>query len=382
MDGMKKPRVAIVNCFVAWKDRLDMVIEYFEGKGYEVNVIHSNFDHMQKIKFSTTDSRYKMIDVKPYYKNMSLKRIVSHIKFSKDAFKEVALNDYKIVYVFAPPNYLIKEAAQYKKKKCNDNVIAIDLIDMWPESIPLKMFRNNFFFKLWSGYRDSFIDYADIILTECDYYFEILQAKMDARKHYTLHWASKDYQQSTELPLCSEPLYIAYLGSINNIIDIDLIIAILTNLKKNRDVVFEIVGDGEKRNLLLSKLINHGIKYNYHGKVYDPEKKKLIFDKCHYALNIMKDNVKVGLTMKSIDYFRYELPIINSIPGDTYKLINDYGIGLNIDRKNLNYTINELLRISTEDLRIMKANTHIVYKKFFSEDAFIDKLDSAFSKHI
>ena len=37
----------------------------------------------------------------------------------------------------------------------------------------------------------------------------------------------------------------------------------------------------------------------------------------------MKQEVFVGLTMKSIDYFEAGLPIINNIHGDTWNIVKD-----------------------------------------------------------
>ena len=59
-------------------------------------------------------------------------------------------------------------------------------------------------------------------------------------------------------------------------------------------------------------------------------KKKQIFDKCHFGLNIMKDTVCVGLTAKSIDYFQAGLPILNSIQIDTKDIVNKNLFGFNV----------------------------------------------------
>jgi len=68
----------------------------------------------------------------------------------------------------------------------------------------------------------------------------------------------------------------------------------------------------------------------YHGICYDREKKQEIFDGCHFGLNIMKPSVCVGLSMKSLDYFEYGLPMLHSIPGDTWQIIEKEQTGLNV----------------------------------------------------
>lgn len=100
-----------------------------------------------------------------------------------------------------------------------------------------------------------------------------------------------------------------------------------------RKVQFHIIGDGEGRDNFLRAVKNTGCEVLYYGVVYDETEKIKILAPCDYGVNMMKDSVSVGLTIKSIDYFSYGLPIINNIKGDTWELVRKYGIGVNIDGK-------------------------------------------------
>ena len=51
--------------------------------------------------------------------------------------------------------------------------------------------------------------------------------------------------------------------------------------------------------------------------------------RCHFGFNLMKPDVRVGLTMKSVDYFRHDLPILNNIPADTAELVDREQVGVN-----------------------------------------------------
>ena len=116
-----------------------------------------------------------------------------------------------------------------------------------------------------------------------------------------------------------------------------------------------------------------GASVVYHGKIYDPQAKQDIFDKCHFGLNIMKNCVCVGLTMKSIDYFQHGLPIINNIPGDTAEIINKYKVGINID-KDLKSScfLNDILN----NLNCYIKQKYIyVLNEIFSVKNFYNKLD-------
>ena len=66
--------------------------------------------------------------------------------------------------------------------------------------------------------------------------------------------------------------------------------------------------------------------------------------------------------MKSLDYFEAGLPIINNIHGDTWKLIDEYGVGINYN--------NGILKIND----IERGNVRNFYERYFSIDVFAKKV--------
>jgi glycosyltransferase involved in cell wall biosynthesis len=145
-----------------------------------------------------------------------------------------------------------------------------------------------------------------------------------------MYWPKE--MDAPELEWTSEPdvLTAVYLGSMNHIIDIDGIVDLLSRVKKKMKVKLHIIGDGESRDRFLSALDEARIGYEFHGFVYEEAEKMKIFSQCDFGINMMKSAVCVGLTMKSVDYFCYGLPIINNIPGDTWVLVEQYDAGVNV----------------------------------------------------
>ena len=86
----------------------------------------------------------------------------------------------------------------------------------------------------------------------------------------------------------------------------------------------------------------------------------------------MKNEVCVGLTMKSIDYLSFGLPIINNIPFDTWNIVNKYNCGINIDSFNLDKNILEILKIKTNKNKMIEYhnNSFFTYKSLFSVTSF------------
>ena len=81
----------------------------------------------------------------------------------------------------------------------------------------------------------------------------------------------------------------------------------------------------------------------------------------------------MGLTMKSIDYFCYGVPMINSIQGDTWRLIEDYGIGVNCDRKDADKCAEKIIE-SAEKIQQKRGIIRELYRRLFTREAMEEVL--------
>lgn len=323
--------VVIVNAFDTYEHRVRLLYDVFKENGDSVKVLTSNFRHFEKIKRTENIEGFQFFDAEPYKKNLSYQRLHSHYKLSKDIFKSLDNEpDIDILWVLIPPNSFAKDAALYKKAHPKVKLI-FDLIDLWPETMPIGLMKKFFPFSVWKNLRNNNLKFADTIVTECNLYQKTLKEILKGKIVETLYLARPlvSYEPHLDLPL--NQVNLCYLGSINNIIDIDAIVKIVSNIKKNKPVTLHIVGDGEKKDQLVTAVKSRGGVVILHGKVYDRAEKQRIFDSCHYGLNIMKPSVCVGLTMKSMDYLEFGLPLINNIQGDTWDIIEQNRIGYNID---------------------------------------------------
>ncbi|MDO4439416.1 MAG: glycosyltransferase [Eubacteriales bacterium] len=337
-------KAIIVNSSTNFEYRVNLIYDYLTGKGYDVTVIASDFIHSSKTKRSSAEYPYNLINTYPYRKNISIQRLYSHYKFSKDAFEEIKDIRADILYLLIPQNSNAELAKKYKSLYPKSRII-MDIVDMWPESLPVKG-TELFPFSLWARVRNRNLRYADLIYTECRYYQEKLKKYAKDVPMYYFPWLKKyelkvenDEMNKRETKIKTEDrnktedkvIKLFYLGSVNNIIDMDKIEAIIATIRKYALVELHIVGKGERMELFKERAEASGAKLVYYGAVYDEQEKKRIMDSCDFGLNIMKDTVCVGLTMKSIDYMASGLPIINNIPGDTHELIAKYHMGINID---------------------------------------------------
>jgi glycosyltransferase involved in cell wall biosynthesis len=372
-------KAVIVNCFDTYEDRVDLVHEFFKGQGYDVTVIHSDFRHFKKVHRKGEKEDFVFVKSNPYYKNLSVARLSSHYKYAGDAFKIVEDINPDLLYVFVPPNSLAKFAAKYKQKHKKVKLI-FDLIDLWPETMPIGKAKSFPPFTLWGAIRDKSLKYADFVITECDLYQTVLGDALKGVKTETVYLAKKEIDVVSNPQLSKDEIHIAYLGSINNIIDIPKIKEIIEAIKEVKPVTLHIIGDGESKQELIDEAKAAGATVEYHGKIYDPQEKQDIFDQCYFGLNIMKDSVCVGLTMKSIDYFQHGLPIINNIPADTAEIVEKYGVGVNVRNERMSDLVNVITNFSRNNLVVMRNKSCILYNKMFSLSYFERSLSRVLNK--
>ena len=155
----------------------------------------------------------------------------------------------------------------------------------------------------------------------------------------------------------------SYLGSMNNIIDIDGICGVIQFfMGTGKTCELHAIGDGESREMFEEAVKNIGCVAMFYGAIFDEFEKIRILAPCDYAFNMMRENISVGLTIKSIDYLSYGLPLINNIKGDTWKLVEDCGIGMNVST--------DAMSLDSYDHSVVLE----VFKKNFSKERFVESV--------
>lgn len=359
-------KAVIVNCSDTFEYRVDMVYDCLKNMGWQIEVIASDYMHIEKKKRVIDKADYISVNTIPYKKNISLKRLYSHYDFAKKAKKLLADKSFDLLYLVVPANSVATIAKKYKENK---NVkIIIDIIDLWPESLPIKG-TDKFPFSMWANVRNENLKYADYIITECDLYRQKLKKVLAGKKVETIYWCHKNnHREYVPTSTLSNELTLCYLGSVNNIIDIPRIGEIVQELAEKQSVTVKLIAAGEKKQELIAVLKTSGAKVVDCGKVYEYDKKKEIIDTCHYGINIMKSTVNVGISMKSIDYLEMGLPIINSLEGDLGRIIEENSCGVNTFDEEC---ISQISNYSDKNMRQNSAN---VYREKFSSQVFNENL--------
>lgn len=365
----KKPKTAyFISSTNHYNVRTRKFVNDYVKKGYDAIYVTSDFDHMTKKRYNFNEYKNSMqLHVISYKKNLSISRILSHLMFSYKTFYMLLACKPEVVYVEVPNNSLVKSSAKYKK--INNAEIIVDVFDMWPESMTVKT-KNmivNRGFDIWRNFRNKNLKFADQIWIECDYYRELLSAQKINLPMETKYLTLENAETSIETKVSEDEIDLCYLGSINNIIDISLIEKIVSELAKNKRTRIHIIGDGERKAEFLEILKQNSIEIIDHGKVYEIDKLQEIFNQCWFGVNVLREDLAIGITMKSISYFRGGLPIINTVQGDTSRFVEECNIGINVDRHDVKSCVSRILNLTIDDLACMKNNTRNLFEQKFAE---------------
>lgn len=128
-------RAVLLSCSDHYNHRLYVIDGYLRSLGYETVYYTSDFDHTSKKVFRCTVPGCRQIHVRPYQKNLSLSRILSHRDFAHLVFQELEQDPPDVVVAQLPPNYLAHYAARFKARYPETRLI-FEIFDMWPETFP------------------------------------------------------------------------------------------------------------------------------------------------------------------------------------------------------------------------------------------------------
>lgn len=363
----KKVDVVVLSGTNHYEERNKQVIEEYKKQNKTVLYLTSDFHHINKQQYVFDVKGCKQVHVMPYYKNISISRLLSHGEFSFKAYFFMKQHRPDIVYSEIPNNSLAMSTACYKKKYGCE--LIFDIFDMWPEALPVKTGNPviKFALSIWGAFRNRNLKHADKIYTECDYYQEILAKEGYTMPMETKYLCQEDANLEIKTVWRDNQIHICYVGSINNIIDASFMIDFLDKLNQKRNVYFHLIGQGESKERIKNELEKRCVKVIDYGSIYDKQELQDIFNQCSFAINFLVPDVAIGITMKSVTYFRGGMPILNTVDGDTKKMVEKRNVGVNIHRESMEEAIDNILKMNDEKITDMKQNARKVFEEFFRQ---------------
>lgn len=324
--------------------RITNVMESLEVMNNDVRYVTTDFIHSRKeyreIKVNAKNRCY--IHVPSYKKNLSFKRIYSHIIFA------IRLNRFlnqlpeipHAIYCAMPTSTAAYVAGKYCKK--NGVKFVIDVIDLWPDSLlPLTKYKKilSFITSFWKWFTIQAYKMADIILGESkEYAFEA--AKYNPSVPVYPFYLGVDVDkvkvaiENSDLKIekTEKEIWIAYGGSLGTSYDFETLIKSVSVLNGKYAYKLWFIGDGVGRYKIEDCAQKYHVNFEITG--FLPYEKLLSYlSHCDIAINIFRENTKVVHSYKFNDYVATQCFILNSLEGETAEMIDKYQIGLNFDFK-------------------------------------------------
>jgi len=363
---VNRPTAYLISCSDHYEHRLRVVDGQLKRLGYDTTYITSDFDHTLKQMFRCNVPGCVQLHVPPYRKNLSFARIISHWVFSRKVYSRLESLDTPpdVIIGLLPPNFLAHYLAAYKRRHPSVKLI-FDIFDLWPETFPISGMKKLLTpaFSVWAGLRDRNLPEADYITAECGLFREKLG--IPEKNSSVIYLCSEELSGGLKTPLLAEDRWeLCYLGAVNNVIDIPEICRLIGQLQQNKPVTLHIIGQGEQLEAFVNQAKEAGATVIAHGSVYEDDRKQEILHRCHFGINIVRAAACIGLTMKSIEYFRHGLPVISNVPGDTHKLLENYAAGIQLGEQ----TACTMEKLSMAECMKMRENARALFMEKFSKN--------------
>ena len=298
-----------------------------------VDVYTTAFDHSTKrarrVEQAPAFRRVDYVPSPPYRSNVSPGRLLSHSVFSARAAARFARrrSAYDLVYATAPLSELALAAFRLSRTR----VKVLDVVDIWPDVLPFSDRLRRAAgpaFRAWRATFDRAVASADAVAAVSDRFLD------EARPHFRgdPSRARRFYIGGDAVPtagVAKDPLLtVAYVGNIGHLYDFDALVEAAGDPSVRGRVQVFVVGDGDRRPALLAALADRGVPHTYFGPVYDPVRLGGILGRCHLGFNGYL-NTTAAFSYKANTYLGAGLPLLNSMGGDIWSLVDRHDLGYN-----------------------------------------------------
>ena len=334
-----------------WRRHFDL-FKNFSKENYNIDVICGSFVHDRKEEILNQGEKYRLINsegIKYHvlsgilYKS-KIVRMLSMVQFFfKALFFSKKLKDKPSIIYASSPHPFNGLAGMYlaKKYKCP---FILEIRDLWPETWVAMgaTTKKSILYKVFAFIEKVLYKNADKIITltsNKDYYIsvgvdekkvEIVSNGVDLEKYDSL------VEEKSPVEFLKNKFNILYTGAHGTANCLENILEV-AKLLKNDDIVFNFIGEGEKKEELIKKSEEYNLK---NIKFYPPVNKNFIPNtlKNGDAMIVIAKNTplyKYGISFNKIfEYFASSKPIIFSgnVANDMVKEAN---AGISVEAENI-----------------------------------------------
>jgi glycosyltransferase involved in cell wall biosynthesis len=328
-------------------DRYRFICQELTDRGASVVQFVSAFDHNSRTRRRIGPIPWRCVEVyEPgYARNVSLRRVASHLVFdSLIGFYFLR----EAVHGGVPDTILA--ALPHNGAACVAAAFAfvgrarfvVDIHDTWPESI-LSVTRVSPILRLpyqaWKGAADLAIAVADDVYGESVEYArraDTVRLRVGRPAAQAIYLGGDlDYYRrvgsAESLPreLSGATFLLAYAGTLGANYDLDCVLDAYARFSVEcPEAGLLLLGGGEREADLRLRISRFGLKAWVSGHISHPELLRYVA-RAHVGLNCFKAGGNVAYSYKLNDYLLSGTPVVNSLPGESAALIEEWGLGAN-----------------------------------------------------
>jgi glycosyltransferase involved in cell wall biosynthesis len=299
----------------------------------------------------------RLVAVRPYDKNVSLARLASHRDFGRN-FERLTneligsgqLERPDLVVASLPP--LEGPEAARRVAGRLDAALVVDVLNLWPETFERLVPGPGFLRRLVAPFllrgmhdrRRGLLAAADAVSATSHAALEVLAAEIPASTPRHVCPIGSYLQEFSEpralapVPAAGEtgpppepPIECAYSGSLEAGQDLDTLLAAARQLSTDRiAATIHVAGTGSLEPMLCRAAgsLPGPCRIEVHGLLARPEYVALLA-RCDVGLVLVKPESRVAVPNKACDYAAAGLAIVNSLPGELARLVDEHAAGVN-----------------------------------------------------
>jgi glycosyltransferase involved in cell wall biosynthesis len=334
-------------------------------RGHDVTWWSANWSHRRKAVRTAPlgileDEGFavRLVAVRPYENNVSLARLASHRDFGRNferlAHETVASGQLErpdLIVASLPP--LEGPEAVRRIAGQLDAALVVDVQNLWPETfdrlVPGPAFLRRlvapFVLRSMLDRRRAVLANADAVSATCRTYLDAVAAEIrpDAPRHVCpLGSYLQEFPEppravdavpaagATGPPPEPPPLECVYAGSLEVGQDLDALVTAARQLSASRvAATIHVAGTGSLKPMICRAAgsLPGPCRIEVHGLLARADYVALLA-RCDVGLVLVKPESRVALPNKACDYAAAGLAIVNSLPGELERLVEEHGAGV------------------------------------------------------
>jgi glycosyltransferase involved in cell wall biosynthesis len=174
----------------------------------------------------------------------------------------------------------------------------------------------------------------------------------------------------------------SFVGTLGDTYDLEMIFNLEKFLYQRRiNFQINICGDGPKAKYIQNRINTKNIVF--HGWLAETELQSVL-DHTHFGLMFYNKSSPQGWPNKLFEFMSNGIPIINTLKGESYKLIKEKKLGYNISSEfDIDSVLGKILNdIESKQYFEIVRNNYDTFKRNFSNDSGNRKLLSLIKKHL